>query len=227
MLPLNNPVGEDIKADGTVGMKSTEKTVLSQWLKANTLGASWCGNTNMVPEFCRTYIKEKGTQVTAVHCAKGSTDISYWIPGTTGYKLLKNKSLAAIKKVSSEHEINHIYFVWLQGESDAILGVSKDKYKEKLLILSNALKHEIGVEIFGIIKVGRFTNDERDIAIMDAQTEICDENSDFLMLTQFASELCSKPEYMNPFVGGHYNAKGQELIGRLAGTTLGKLSGNC
>ena len=42
------------------------------------------------------------------------------------------------------------------------------------------------------------------------------------MLTEFATQLCTNPEYMNPFVKGHYSVKGLELLDATAGEALGK-----
>ena len=136
------------------------------------------------------------------------------------------KSKKAIKSILSD-EVGRIFFVWLQGESDAIKGHSKAYYKEKITEINSALKTEIGIEKFGIIRVGCFTNDERDFEIISAQDEICRENDDFLMLTTIATELNKKSEFMNPFVKGHYSAKGLEKLGKEAGKTLGAfVSGN-
>lgn len=80
----------------------------------------------MVPEFCRSYIAVTGDQVAAVHAAKGSTTIDYWLKGNLGYNFLYQKSVAAIQKVNP----NHIFFVWLQGESDAMQGPQKNAIKK-------------------------------------------------------------------------------------------------
>ena len=224
LVPLRNPVGEDIRNDGTAGIASTEATVLSDWLREHALGASWCGHTNMVPAFCRAYRRETGASVAAVHAAKGSTVIAEWLPGTAGYAVLTKKALAAIRKVRSFTQVGHIYFVWLQGESDAILSSGKEEYKEKLIRLASALKQDIGVERFGVIRVGKFVKDARDQTIMDAQSEACATNPDFLMLTDIAAKLYDMPQYMNPFVGGHYSAAGLEYLGETAGTALGKFA---
>jgi hypothetical protein len=77
------------------------------------------------------------------------------------------------------------------------------------------------VEKFGIVRVGRFTNDDRDLEIIGAQDEVCAENDAFLMLTDIAVELNKQPMYMNPVVEGHYSAKGLEKLGAEAGTALG------
>ena len=216
--PLKNPVGENVRTDGTAGYLYEKGVDQQMWLRDHALGAACYGHTNMVPEFCRTYTELTGHEVIAVHAAKGSTQVYQWLPGTDGYRLLKEKAAAAIRKVGAPERI---FFMWLQGESDAIFETTKADYKAMCTELSEALKHDLGVEKFGMIRVGRFVNDERDLVIMSAQDELCRENEDFLMLTDAAVTLNVIPEAMNPYVCGHYSARGLELLGRAAATTLG------
>lgn len=224
LIPLKNPVGENIRYDMTEGYPpGVDGVPLGTWLADHGVGSACYGNTNLVPEFCRAYVEESGNPVTAVSVAKGSTCITQWLPGTPEYQILKSKVQAAVRKVEKETQVGHIYLAWLQGESDAIAGTSKKDYKERLTVLKDALKADVGLECFGVIRVGRFTGDQRDLEIMDAQEEVCREDGDFLMLTQIASELNELPEYMNPHVGGHYSAKGLEVLGRCAGKALGEL----
>ena len=156
-------------------------------------------------------------EVLAAHVAKGSTQISEWLPGTKGYEVIINKGNGAVAYVKQHGQIGRIFFVWLQGESDAIARVSKDDYKNKLKVLNQALRTDLGIECFGLIRVGRFTRDERDLEIICAQNEICNEQKEFLMLTEIATELNEQEEYMNPYVKGHYSAKGLETLGAAAG----------
>ncbi|MBR6727919.1 MAG: hypothetical protein IKM08_06970 [Clostridia bacterium] len=223
-VPLSNPVGEDICYDGTAGMPYVKGRIhLRDWLAAHALGGACDGHTNLVPAFCRAYLEVCGGTVIAVHAAKGSTEIKDWLPDTDGYRILLQKSQAALQRLKADGcKIGHIYFVWLQGESDAIAGRSCADYKEKLTALADALCAELGVERFGIIRVGRFTRDARDEEIIRAQDEICREDDRFLMLTELATALNERPDCMNPFVGGHYSAKGLELLGTAAGEALGK-----
>ena len=219
LLPLQNPVGENITYSLSQGEDVTPETHLSSWLKEHALGAACYGNTNLVPSFCRTYTEITKRQVLAVHAAKGSTKISEWLPEAPIYDVLIRKARGAIQKVTPER----IFFVWLQGESDAIASVEKDDYKADLHVLCDALKADLGINLFGIIRVGRFTNDDRDLEIISAQDEICREDEDFVMLTDIATELNQKDEYMNPNIKGHYNAKGLELLGNAAAKSLGKI----
>ena len=154
----------------------------------------------------------------AVHAAKGSTEIKDWLPGTRGYDAIVQKSLAAMRKAENKARV---YFVWLQGESDAIFSCGKDDYLQRLLTLQGALEKDLGIDAFGIIRVGRFTGDPRDDEIIAAQTEACAEHPRFVMLTELADELWQDASCMNPHVGGHFGAKGLELLGADAGRTLG------
>lgn len=221
--PLCDPCGEPIRKDGTEGylLKSTDvlREVLPQWLKEHALASAAYGFSTMLPAFCRAY----GKPAIAIHCAKGSTTISQWLPGGDSHEMWLKKIKAGIAKAKETFEIEHIYFVWLQGESDAIAGRSEAQYLEDLITLKNVAKREFGIERFGIIQVGDFTNDERDAEIRNAQAKAPEVDSDFVMLTTIANELIHNPEYQNPNVGGHYNAKAQALLGKTAGEALRNL----
>lgn len=221
-VPLQDPVGENIRYDGGCGNPVVKGGDSKKWLAEHVTGAACYGNTNLVPSFCRTYSEMTGNRAVAVHIAKGSTVIAQWLPGTDGYAILKNKASAAIAKTRAEYDIDRLFFIWLQGESDAIEGNSKEYYKEKLTILSDALKADVGIEKFGIIRVGRFTNDQRELEIIAAQDEVCRENADFLMLTDIATQLNAQPLYMNPEVKGHYSAEGLMKLGAEAATALAR-----
>ena len=220
IVPLKNPVGEDIRYDGDAGWRIVEGGSASDWRAAHGLGSACYGNTNMVPAFCRAYLQNANTPVISVHAAKGSTQIKDWLPGTDGWRLLSQKSKAAIAYVQAHGTLGHVFFAWLQGESDAIFSVSKNDYKRMLEELATALQKEVGVEQFGIIRVGEFVKDERDMEIIAAQDEICQEDDRFLMLTDIALTLNKMPEMMNPKVGGHYSALGLETLGTAAGKAL-------
>ena len=219
LVPLRNPVGENITHQNEEGYPFLKGGNLAEWLDLHVAGSAAYGHTNLVPACCRAYTRSTGREVAAAHIAKGSTRISYWLPDEAGHSILMNKGSAAIAKVKPEH----IWFVWLQGESDALARVSKEEYTEALEQLWASLKNGLGVEKFGMIRVGRFANDERDDAVLDAQTEICRNHPDFVMLTDLATTLNGDPRYMNPEVRGHFSAEGLEVLGTAAGEALAKL----
>ena len=220
LVPLQNPVGENIRTDRSRGIAHQKGGDGQKWLREHVTGWSAGGNTNLVPEFCRAYIRQTGAKVAAVHGAKGSTQIDYWLPGTVGYDLLTEKTRAAFRKLQPRYQIDRIYFVWLQGESDAIARIDRDTYMESMRCLQSSLQKDLGIHSFGVIRVGRFAGDQRDQQIIDAQDAICREEG-FVMLTQLAADMGQQPKYMNPDVKGHYSAEGLELLGRTAGEALG------
>lgn len=221
-VPLKHPVGENLTVDGKA--ETVDFTDLHGALQNCALLASWENSANMVPAFCRSYISETDHHVVAVHTAKGSSDISLWQPGEVCYEGMCLKIRAAMRKVQPDS----LYIVWLQGESDAILGKSREYYMEKLANLNCSLREQFPIKKFGIILVGEFTKDERDQQIIRAQKDICRENDGFLMLTTATEELVHRKEYMNPKVAGHYSILGQEYLGTAAGKALGQyeITGN-
>ena len=216
LVPLRHPAGENISKNGKVFIPRHRDA----WGSAQecALLSAWKKRTNPVPFFCKSYIKTTGRNVIAVHAAKGATTIDYWQRGQLGYEMLCKKAKKAIEMTNPEH----IYFVWLQGESDAIERKSKDLYKKQMICLYESLHEDLGVEKFGNILVGRFTMDDSDFEIINAQKEVCNEHEGFIMLTEITEEIIYIDKYMNPVAHGHYSVDGQELIGFLAGRKLGE-----
>ena len=224
-VPLCDPVGENIRSDGTKGeaiVWGMTGEQCAQWLASHTLGAACYGHTTLVPAFCRAYREQTGQEVLAAHVARGSTHLALWLPGTDGYRLLVKKAAGALRKAAELGTVGRVFFVWLQGESDAVLGHSRQQYKEELTRLAQALTADVGIHRFGVIRVGRFAGDARDDEILAAQEEICREREEFLLLTDIATRLNEQPEYMNPFAGGHYSASGLVRLGEAAGEAMGR-----
>lgn len=223
LVPLREPVGENILIGGRKGYDCGDESTIPQWVRDHALGASYLGNTNMVCEFVRAYTEKTGWNVIAVHAAKGSSSISEWQKGMPYYDALMEKSKSAIAKAGAEN-IAEKYFIFLQGESDALANTPKDEYKRLLVRFARDVKTELATDKFCVIKVGAFASflgAKGDGNIFAAQEEVCAEDGDFLMLTRITEELVSCSEYMNPRFVGHFGAKAQQLIGRHAGGRLG------
>ena len=218
LVPLKLPIGEDIGGNKYL------------------LGASHgCGS--LIPAFCRAYVAETGREVVAISACRGDTTVEDWQKGTYRYRAAAYKMNRGIAKAKTLGEVEHIYYVWLQGESDAIIESTEEEYLERIIRYKNTLKREIGIERFGIIKVGYFyctsqwhknvgTYESKklcDEKIMQAQERAVKEDSDFVMLTRICTELSLNNEYINPEASGHYNNAGMEIIGREAGTALAKI----
>ena len=225
LVPLRDPFGENLRYDGTEGVAYGERTE-DGWHDAHVFGGAAYGHSTLVPEFCRVYTGTTGRSVVAVGAAKGAMTIDYFMKGNDGFNFLVRKTEKAKKHVTDPS--GAVYLVWLQGESDAIESTGKDEYTDRIGRIARDLKAEIGLTKFCIIRVGRFTNDERDDAIIEAQDEICASDPFFLMLTDEATELNGIPKYMNPGVPGHFSAEGLRKLGADAAVRLSEytLTGN-
>ena len=204
LVPLCHPVGEDIGED-------------------KMLAGAHKGHGSLIPAFCRSYTKTSGRKAVAVHAARGSTVLADWMPSTARYELAKKKILSAVKKVSETETVGKIYYIWLQGESDAIIKTPEAEYLKMLTEYQAALKADVGIDLFGIIRVGYFTaNENDDEAIMRAQDKAATQDG-FAMLTDVCAALSKDPTYLNPFWAGHYNNAGMDKIGETAGRALALL----
>lgn len=218
LISLKHPVGEDVEED--------------------LLWRAGGGKGSLVPDFCRVYTEESGCQVVAIHASRGDTKISEWLKGTPRYECACKKINAGIAKAKELGEIRHIYYIWLQGESDALNCTSEKEYIDMLVSYKDDLKNDVGIEKFCIIEVGYycsywtyFVQDytwedsrKRDETIMRAQERVVEKDEDFVMLTQICKVLTRNPEYINPHAGGHYNNKAMKIIGIEAGKRLASLS---
>lgn len=205
LVPLLHPVGEDVGEDDL--------------LMAHK------GHGSLVPAFCRTYAEQTGREVVAVHAAKGSTVIAQWQKGTHRYETARQKIAGAIARVRAEGKtVDRIVYLWLQGESDALKQTSEEDYLARLVEYKNDLKRDVGIDVFGIIRVGYFSkNPAWDEAIMRAQERAAADDADFVMLTRICATLSRDPAYLNPNVAGHYSNRGMERIGETAGAMLARL----
>lgn len=195
------------------------------------LRASANGGGSLVPAFCKAYSKKKGS-VVAIHCAKGGTTISEWGNETERYKALVEKAKRGIARTQENFGLGKVFFVWLQGESDAVMKNTEQGYLTALRSLKDSLKKDLNIDKFCIIKVGYFAeyapwqktaNKEDDRVIMRAQ-ERATEEEDFIVLTDICAKLSVKQKYLNPKENGpHYNNKGLNIIGKKAGKTLAEI----
>ena len=201
LRPLRHPVGEDI---------------------GELLLGAHLGRGSLVPYFAAAYIAETGKNVVAVHAAKGATLLSQWEKdsetGKERYAKTIEKIGAAKRKCSG---IEKVYYIWLQGESDALAATEEKSYRESLVRYKNDLKADAGIDSFMIIEVGYFASHfggrEKDEKIMRAQEEVCREEEDFVLLTDITKKLSLDERYTNPEAVGHYNNAAMKIIGETAG----------
>ena len=184
------------------------------------------GNGCILPDFCRAYKVARPVKIMAVHAAKGGSMLCEWEKGCERYEAAKEKILAAIKAAKEIEDVEHIYYLWLQGESDACYKTSTEEYYQRLIDYKNALKEDIGIEKFGIIRVGYFARDDEkyDHMIQAAQEKCVKDDPDFLMLTRVCEFLSKDKFFINSLHRGHYNNNALAIIGNCAGEYLSRVA---
>lgn len=215
-VELENPVGEDIG----------DKLLLK----------SAKGNGSLIPPFCKAYMENSLKKVVAIHTAKGDSSIIEWQKGTERFDAMMEKIKKGKAKTLVSFDIDKIFAVWLQGESDALKVTPAEDYLKMLTNIKNELKAEIGIDRFGIIRVGRFAEfagwiklpvkekRKADTAIRKVQDKAARVDSDFAILTRITKKLSVTKKYLNPKeYGPHYNNDGMKIIGSLAGKKLAKI----
>lgn len=194
------------------------------------------GGGSLIPYFCSKYIADTGKDIVVIHAAKESTTIAEWQKGTQRFYYMSQKIRGGIEKAKERGIIDHIYYIWLQGEGDAVIGTTEDEYVESIIKYKDILKREFAIDKFCIIKVGYFfctsqwhthigTYDSKkmcDEAIMRAQERVVSEDDDFIMLTRVCSELSLNQQFINPQNSGHYNNEAMKIIGSEAARELAK-----
>ncbi len=202
-VPLQHPVGEEL---------------------APYLSGACFGLGNLVPDFVDVYRKYRRVLVGAVHTAKGATNIDQWDPAGDIYRTARRKIVDCLQTTQPE-PIERRYFIWLQGESDALRALPEEEYLRRLVALKDALKADCGIDRFGIIRVGYFSSTPAyDEAIMRAQERACADDGDFLMLTRITSALSRDARYVNPHAPGHFDNAALAVIAAEAARTLALLA---
>ena len=219
--PLCHPVGEDIGDEPLLARSAN-------------------GGGSLIPSFCRAYVENTGHACVAVHTARGSTTLADWQEDTARFACAERKIQSAIHKVRAEYSIENVYYVWLQGESNAVAMTTAEEYASQLIAYKNALKKYLPMKKFAMIKVGYFFSESTyhryvalgspeqrqryDEQIMEAQENVVKADSDFVILTRICPQISRDSHYMNPYASGHYNNRGMEMIGMEAGAALARLS---
>ena len=182
------------------------------------------GNGCMIPDFCRAYKIARPVKIMTAHVAKGGSMLWEWEKGCERYNAARDKMLEAIKEAEKIEPVEHIYYMWLQGESDAVYRTSEDEYYKRLIDYKNALKEDLHIEKFGIIRVGYFSkeDEEYDHAIQRAQERCVKDDEDFLMLTRVCEFLSKDKFFINPEHRGHYNNNALAIMGNIAGEYLSR-----
>lgn len=139
---------------------------------------------SLVSAFVESYYSYTKVPIVGVSAAQGGKPIDWWATGGSPLNETITRYKAAQKYLNDNgYTIRHQYMVWLQGETDAGRGMSGETYKTKLIELFNQMKAQ-GIEKSMVIRIGdRQSNETLHDEIIKAQTELCAQSDDFVMIS--------------------------------------------
>ncbi|MFA9375944.1 MAG: sialate O-acetylesterase [Lachnotalea sp.] len=173
---------------------------------------------SLVSSFVNSYYSGAGVPVIAVSASAGGSTLHSWredgelLPDAVNrYNAAKNWL------VDNGYTIRHSYMVWLQGESDGNKQTSKDDYIASIKD-SVGVMQENGVEKCFIIRIGIRTKEPGMYdTIIEAQTELCRDNGDFILISTKAVEFDAMGLMRDEV---HYTQGGLNLIGEEGGGNM-------
>ena len=167
---------------------------------------------SMVSAFINEYHEKTGNYVVAVSASRGETAMSQWLEEPVQTDVLTRFIMAKQWLESNDYVIEHMYMVWLQGESDALKNLSADAYKTNLDDFIRPLFMG-GLQKVFIVTPGR-TIDSNGIynTIINAQLDICKNSGYYALATSVLSGVST--EYMVDIY--HYNQHVLNMVGVLS-----------
>jgi len=170
---------------------------------------------SLVSSFVNSYYSGTGVPVVAVSASAGGSTLHSWrVDGELLPDAVNRYNTAKNWLQENGYTIRHSYMVWLQGESDGNKQTTKDDYITSIKESVGEMQKN-GIEKCFIIRIGIRTEEPGLYdTIIEAQTELCRDNEDFILISTKAVEL-ETLGLMRDEV--HYTQGGLNLIGEEAG----------
>lgn len=164
---------------------------------------------SLVSSFINTYYKSTGVPVVAISASQGATDTNFWSSkgarNDLNGRFIKAKTFLAANNITVRKQ----YLVWLQGESDAVSGITPAQYVKNLNAAFSPLftsgLNQVFIITPGYTKGGIYFYD----GIINAQKSLCASNGFYSLGSATLREL---PEtYLSDQV--HYNQTALNMVG--------------
>jgi len=177
---------------------------------------------SMVSAFVNKYYTDTGRTVIAVSASAGGTSTEDWLsPGFVADISVRVKNAQEYLQ-NNGYNVGHQYVVWLQGESDALDGMTFEGYKTNMDDIIRPLFIAGFTKVF-IITPGRTSiNGNFFNNIINAQIDMC-KNSGYYALATTALCAVSTSYMVDEW---HYNQKVLNLIGTEAGEAAAYYTNN-
>lgn len=167
---------------------------------------------SLVSSFVNTYYELTGHKVVAVSASVGGMAMDLWLADGIIEDSVSRINSAVAYLDEHNYDIEHVFVVWLQGESDGARNVPPETYKEYFYEYMNNIL-ATSVERVFLITPGRIYYDANAFnEIIKVQQEICENDENFVLATSIMSEI--PIEDMSDAY--HYNQNALNLIGEEA-----------
>ncbi len=177
---------------------------------------------SLVSAFVSTYYSKTGTPVVAVPAMRGGSDSSFWASAATKADLLSRYIKTKAYLESNNFTVRRKFLVFMQGETEAVRGVSGVDYKNDLIaafqpLFANGLE-QVFIITPGYALDGVYSYDD----VVNAQTDLCNSNDLFTL----GSSVLHSPG-MNSYLADavHYGQAGLNLAGSSAGAVAAAYAG--
>lgn len=167
------------------------------------------------------YVKTK-RQVIAVSASIGGTTTTEWKSKYIQDAVWRlDRAKAFLQK--NDINIERIFVVWCQGESDGDANVAADIYTQNTIDLFNEFKQHGAQKCF-LVQTGHYnylgypengaTHDEYYAVIRNAQAVLCENNDDFILAGSFEKHIADMIDQY------HYNQHAYNEVGKSVGKVM-------
>ena len=168
---------------------------------------------SLVSAFMNSYYKATGVPVMGFSAARGGSSIGYWQTAPVQAEL--SQKFDTIKAWCSANHvfIRKKYVVWLQGETDGVARIEKQKYREGLVNVFTPLFAK-GLDQVFVITIGQYaglpgTYDQ----VIQAEIELCSSDPRFTLGSDALRNLPAT--YLTD--GCHYSQAALNIVGSQCG----------
>ncbi|MBM0065916.1 sialate O-acetylesterase [Alkalicoccobacillus gibsonii] len=173
---------------------------------------------SLVSAFVNEYYLITQIPIVAVSASKGGSSIDEWQPGTP-YLDDAIKRLRTAKEWlgSNGYETRHVFMVWCQGETDALM--PKSDYVSKLTnMIEEMLVH--GVERCYMIRIGNKEGTDLYKSMIQIQTDFCNTYPHATLVSTLYAGMTSDKLNLMKDDGIHYTQEGYNRVGVEAGRNV-------
>lgn len=167
---------------------------------------------SMVSSFINRYHELTDKKVIGVSASVGGMAMDLWLNDGVMDDVIARIKDSITYLSDNQYNIEHVYVMWLQGESDGSRGVTGEDYTDMFYQFMNEVL-AAGVEKVFIITPGRVYYDANAYnTIIAAQKKICENDDNFVLATSVLSDI----DISMMTDAYHYNQEALNLVGEEA-----------